>query len=135
MKRQQLRTKLAEVIQQSMQGHRLTIPNCRRYITQGVRVSFSIRRNTRITDDDWRAAIELAKPKPVINSVPKVDRTPTQLDWKPAILERLHYLLEKKLIGCLEHNSRVDLLERSKTKDSYFSAIAIWRDGLLEHRC
>lgn len=137
MKRQKLRTQLAEVIQQTMRGHRLTVPNCRRYCNADVRASFSIRKDTKIINDDWIAAIEISKPKPVINSVPKVDRTPSQPfdpdNWKHQLLKRLHDKID--LFHPLEFETRRAMILISRSHQDWKQRLKTWQAGLLEHRC
>lgn len=132
MKRQKLRTSLADAISATMSGHTLTVPNVKRYCNRDVRSSFSIRRDTTIKLEDWIAAIELSKPKPVKN-VKKVNCTPTQPVVKPDWRERRLRSLERfRPSDPLEYQARKDLILLASSESVYTTRFAAWLQGLQD---
>ena len=133
MKRQNLRLKLAEAIEQVLTGHACTIPNATRYCTRDVLASFSIRRTTEIGLDDWQTAIDIVKlrrAKPIVSD-PKRISTPSQLRdpsaWKQPYLKRIKEIYSPSL----ERDTRIKMLLEAPNKEVWGSRLRTWKAGLL----
>ena len=61
MKREGLRRRLALCILENIGRHKITIPNVKRYVTSDLMTTYTIRRETKISDADYSTAINMIK--------------------------------------------------------------------------
>ena len=61
MRKEKLRRRLALCILETLPAHKLTLPNVKRYVTSDLMTTYTIRRETKVSDVDYSTAIDMVK--------------------------------------------------------------------------
>lgn len=100
MKREGLRRRLALAMVEHLRNHRLSIANAKRYVTPGILCAYQIRRETKLTTQDYIVALNMAE-LAIMQNPPTFRYAPRDL---PAGQRRIKYFLHAPLSQLNPHS-------------------------------